>query len=384
MPQNSTISNLPEDTSVTIADYVAIVTPGLGQTRKAKLSSILALATGAGAPNYVGKYISLSALQTTIPTGVDGNYAIVTASPDDEEYIWDSDHSAWVKTANIPAGTFAGLGGNATDNGSLAAALTARDNAISAEASTRDTNDAAIQSQVSALSAALIPHPTYTAPTAGISSSQSTGGLEIGQTINIPLTAVFNQNNGGSSTGLSIKKNGTQISTSSPYTDSGVVMSATPVVYNCNFTYGQGPILNNILGIPDATGRIAANSSPGINSGNLSFQGQYKVFFGATDTVINAGNVRTALANSVFVSGATVDFPSGNAAKNFYIWVPPGHSLNTWIDSTAFGADLKAPASNSSITIADAGSGTMAGTLWRLALGAPYPGSGDLLKFQIA
>src|SRR5476651_2880793 len=123
MPQNSTISNLPEDTGVTIADYVAIVTPGLGQTRKAKLSSILSLATGAGAPNYVGKYPSLAALQVDIPTGVNGNYAIVTASPNDEEYIWDSDHTAWVKTENVPASTFAQLGGNATDNASLAAAL---------------------------------------------------------------------------------------------------------------------------------------------------------------------------------------------------------------------------------------------------------------------
>jgi len=125
MPQNQTISNLPEDTSVTIADYVAIVTPGLGQTRKAKLSSVLALATGGGAaPNYVGKYPSLAALQTDIPAGADGNYAIVAASPHDEEYIWDGDHGVWALTQNVPASTFALLGGNPTDNAALAAALT--------------------------------------------------------------------------------------------------------------------------------------------------------------------------------------------------------------------------------------------------------------------
>jgi hypothetical protein len=98
--------------------------PSLGA---ATLATTFDITTAVGAANhYRGKYASLSALQTAISSGVDGDYAIVTGSPDDQEYIWDSDHSAWTLTANIPAGTFAGLGGSPTDNGALASALAAK------------------------------------------------------------------------------------------------------------------------------------------------------------------------------------------------------------------------------------------------------------------
>ncbi|OCX52657.1 hypothetical protein BEL04_14520 [Mucilaginibacter sp. PPCGB 2223] len=97
-----------------------------------KLATTANVATAVAAANhYRGKYASLSALQTAIPTGADGDYAIVTGSPNDQEYIWDSDHTAWTLTANIPAGTFAGLGGSPTDNGALAAALGAKVDTVS-------------------------------------------------------------------------------------------------------------------------------------------------------------------------------------------------------------------------------------------------------------
>ncbi len=72
---------------------------------------------------FVGKFVSLSALQTAFPTGIDGNYAFVYGSVSDQQYIWDSDHSQWVLTSVIPAGTFAALGGSPTDNTALAAAI---------------------------------------------------------------------------------------------------------------------------------------------------------------------------------------------------------------------------------------------------------------------
>lgn len=89
------------------------------------------ITVGSIVQHYQGKYATLTALQTAVPTGSDGDYAIVTGSPNDQEYIWDSDHSAWVLTANIPAGTFAGLGGAPTDNTALAAALAAKVDVVS-------------------------------------------------------------------------------------------------------------------------------------------------------------------------------------------------------------------------------------------------------------
>ncbi|OCX52658.1 hypothetical protein BEL04_14525 [Mucilaginibacter sp. PPCGB 2223] len=370
MPQNSTISNLPEDIGVTIADYVAIVTPGSAQTKKAKLANILALATGAGAPNFIGKFASLVALQSYLPAGADGNYAVVTASPNDEEYIWDSDHNAWVKTENVPASTFALLGGNAADNASLAAELSARDTAISTESVIRTNADANLQSQVSALSAALIPHPTYVNPTAGISSSQSTGGLEVGQTINIPLTATYNQNDGGSQTGLSIKKNGTQIATTSPYTDSGVVVSATPVTYQSSVTFGQGAVKNNILGIADATGRIAAGS---VNSSNLSYQGFYKVFYDAVSSFPTNSASARALGNTRFSnSGNTFTLNTGSTFTKFCVVLPPGKTLVSVIDQDALNLDITSQYTSASISVNDAAGTAVAYTIWSMSQSVPY------------
>jgi len=84
--------------------------------------------------HYQGKYSSLSALQTAIPVGSDGDYAIVVGSPNDQEYIWDSDHASWVTTENIPASTFAALGGSPSDNASLNSALNAKENTANKDA----------------------------------------------------------------------------------------------------------------------------------------------------------------------------------------------------------------------------------------------------------
>jgi hypothetical protein len=73
--------------------------------------------------HYKGKYTSIAALQAV--AGVDGDYAILDAGPgsDAVEYIYDTNDSKWVKSANVPASTFAQLGGMPTDNAALAAAL---------------------------------------------------------------------------------------------------------------------------------------------------------------------------------------------------------------------------------------------------------------------
>jgi len=237
-----------------------------------------------------------------------------------------------------------------------------------------------VQTQVSALSSALVPHPTYTLPNVSLTSSQTTAGLEVGQTINIPIAIGFNQNDGGAEGAIILKKDGVQISTATPYTDNGVVLSLVAKVYQATVSYGQGPIKNNIIGVQDPTGRIAAGSAI---SNSLSYVGNLRVFFGATDTLIDASNIRTALGSVILSAGSTVNFQSGATYKNFYIWVATGHALTSWFDS-ATNADLKAASTNSSLTIPDAGSGTVAGTLYKVSAGSPFPGpNGDLFKFIV-
>ncbi|RKR84912.1 hypothetical protein BDD43_5165 [Mucilaginibacter gracilis] len=518
---NKKISELPEDLVVTIADYVPITTSGSAVTKKVRVSNLLSLvATSGAAPHFVGKYVSLEALQLNIPVGVDGDYAVIADSPHAQEYIWDSNLNNWVLSNNEPASTFALLSGNATDNGSLLSELTARDTAIAnkvdkvdgkglstedyttaektklaaltgsfagltgnpadnaalnsaltgetaerlsadaglqsqvtnlnaslatevtdrqtadtalqsqvttlnsnlntetanrvsgdatlqdevttlgsslttettnrvngdaalqdevstlgssltTETTNRVNGDAALQSQVSALSAALVPHPTYTAPSASLSSTQTTSGLEIGQSISIPLTATFTQNDGGSSTALSIKKNGTQISTTSPYTDATVVMSATAVAYTATFSYAQGPIKNNIIGIADATGRIPASNA---TSSTLSYQGFYKLWYDTVTAFPTDSASARALTNArLSNAGNTFTLNTGSTNTKFCLVLPPGKSLVSVIDQDALNLDITAQYVQSAITVNDA-SGTPVTTykIYAMSQSIPY------------
>lgn len=224
--------------------------------------------------------------------------------------------------------------------------------------------------------------PTYNLPTSLLTGAPAPAVVEVGTALAIAFVIGYTQNDGGAQTAKSMTKNGVALVAdgNGAYADN-ITAGLSAISYRATVAYAQGAIKNNSLGTPDASGRVGAGSAL---SNTLSYQGSYKVFFGATDTVITGANVRTALVNSIWLSGATIDFPSGNAAKNFYIAVPPGHTLSSWIDSTALGADLKGPSTNSVVNVPDGGVGTLAYTLYKLSNGAPYDAPGDNFKFVIA
>ncbi|RKR83182.1 hypothetical protein BDD43_3384 [Mucilaginibacter gracilis] len=256
----------------------------------------------------------------------------------------------------------------------IASEVTNRTNAIADEATNRVNGDAALQTQLSALSSALIPHPTYTTPTAVLSSTQSTSGLEVGQTVNIPLTVAFNQNDGGAQGAMSVKKDGTQIATASPYTDSAVVMALTAKVYQANVAYAQGPIKNNIIGVPDATGRIAASS---VNSNSLSYQGYYKIFYDAVAAFPTNSATARALTNSRFSnSGNTFTLNTGTVQTKFCLILPPGKTLVSVIDQDALNLDITSQYVASSITVNDAaGNSVTTYTIYAMSQSIPYTAS---------
>jgi hypothetical protein len=101
--------------------------------------------TGGGDAHFLGKYISLAALETAHATAADGDYAIVDAGPgtDAKIYIWDADEG-WVEGGGTGASTFADLTGSPTDNAALASALNARqpiDTDLTAIAALTPTNN---------------------------------------------------------------------------------------------------------------------------------------------------------------------------------------------------------------------------------------------------
>lgn len=126
--------------------------------------------------------------------------------------------------------------------------------------------------------------PTYTQPTVTLAKSGSgtaAGSYEAGTSITPMFTATFNKNDAGDLTKIAILKGNSEVDsdTSSPYTYTGeaIVLGDETIAFKAQATYGDGPVKNNNLGKPDATGQIKAGTK---ESSTLSFNGQRNLFWG--------------------------------------------------------------------------------------------------------
>ena len=143
--------------------------------------------------------------------------------------------------------------------------------------------------------------PTYSAPSVSISvSSGATGGsYEEGTSVTPNLTAAFTKNDAGALTNIVIKKNGTQVATSttSPATHSETFTIEGTTKFSATATYAAGAVKQDNFGADYPTGSITAGSK---NSSEITYTGYRKFFYGA-DSVATAAttsaNVR-ALANA--------------------------------------------------------------------------------------
>ena len=320
MPENKKISDLVDDTGVSLSDYIPIVTTGVSQTRKATLARVLALAEGSGGSG-ISEAVFLDGFEVDLATNDTG----------------------------IPNGTQV----NAGD--SISSFL---------QAAFRKATPA-----------------SYMAPKASLSGNAAPGVFEVGQSVSVAFTIGFTQNDGGAefTADRVLNKNGSQLTPVSGSYSDNIVVSTSPINYQAVLHYAQGPVKNDSLGSPSPAGQIADGHA---SSNVLTYEGTYRIFFGAPDMVINAGNLRSLLGN-VWLTGAVIDFPTGSTYRNFYIAVPPGYTLQTFVDFTSSSASLMGSVSNAAVTIADAGMGTLNYTLYQLTTGAPYSGSGDLFKFNI-
>ena len=126
--------------------------------------------------------------------------------------------------------------------------------------------------------------PTYTNPTVSIARSGSgtaSGSYEAGTSITPVLTATFTKNDAGDLTELKILQGSSEVGsdTSSPYTYTGsaIVLGDETITFKSQATYTDGPVKNNNLENPDATGQIKAGT---ITSSNYNFTGQRNLFWG--------------------------------------------------------------------------------------------------------
>lgn len=102
-------SELPSASALTGTEIVAVVQDGVS---KRTTSQDIADLTQTF---FRGKYISLAALEAAIPTGEDGDYAIVDAGSgtDASQYIWDADEG-WVQSSGV--GTVVSVTGQSVNN----------------------------------------------------------------------------------------------------------------------------------------------------------------------------------------------------------------------------------------------------------------------------
>lgn len=126
--------------------------------------------------------------------------------------------------------------------------------------------------------------PTYNQPTVSIAKSGSgtaPGSYEAGTSVTPILTATFTKNDAGDLTKLAILQGSAEAGSNatSPYTYTGeaIVLGDETIAFKARATYSDGPVKNNNLDQPDATGQIKAGTK---DSATLSFVGQRNLFWG--------------------------------------------------------------------------------------------------------
>lgn len=168
--------------------------------------------------------------------------------------------------------------------------------------------------------------PTYVAPVATLSSIPAAGLVEVGSIINPQISNAFTQNNAGLAAASRLRRNGSTISVSFPYTDSNQSIGLSPLTYESQVDYADGPILNDSLGNPYPTGRILAGT---VTSAPLIFQGSRKTFFGTPlSTPTDSAAIRLLSSNFVVTENTQVDANGadlvGAPLQSFTINVPVG------------------------------------------------------------
>jgi len=134
------------------------------------------------------------------------------------------------------------------------------------------------------------PPPTYNAPIATLSNF-SPSILEVGETINQNLNINWSQNDAGPvvTPFFVLNRSGSLAAQNSvPFNFSvNEVTTLGTVTFRNTVTFSDGPIKNNILGLPDTRGRILSGSV----FTERSYSARYKVFFGSVTSVPT--NLRT-------------------------------------------------------------------------------------------
>jgi hypothetical protein len=166
----------------------------------------------------------------------------------------------------------------------------------------------------------LVIHPTYTRPTAGLSMGSS-GDFEIGTNLGtLTYSPNFTQNDGGSFTAISYKKNGSEIANNAgtpSVTDNIGTLSAT-TNYQVTYTYGAGTtVKKNNINVDDPIGMITAST---VNSGIITLTPRSYRYWGMTTN--SSASITDADIRAMV--GGSKEFSSSKLKSEFTITGPGG------------------------------------------------------------
>ena len=210
-------------------------------------------------------------------------------------------------------------------------------------------------------------------PEAVLSSSISVDTeIELGESVDIDFTLNLIQNNGGSATGYSLLKDGTEIYAS---TDTGshthaLVGTLSPIVFFSEISYAEGTgTLENSLGEAESNSILAGAAT----SNELIFYSYYPIFYGPTSFKnITPGDIRSNLSKRLFNSELEFILDTGTVEKIFQFWLPNSATLVKVVDEDAGNFDITSMYLEDSINALDAGGNSIAGTLYTYEQAIPY------------
>jgi hypothetical protein len=164
---------------------------------------------------------------------------------------------------------------------------------------------------------------TYVEPSVSLSVTGSPNLVECGTSIDLAETATYTQNDGGACTGVTFKKNGTAEATDStaPYAHdpTALIVGIETLSYVATAAHEAGPVKNNNLGEPDATGQIQAGS---VDSNTVNIKGARAGFFGVDNADNTSAAIRGLGKHVLDLTGGqkvTLSIPAGASKVTFAI-----------------------------------------------------------------
>lgn len=405
MADNKKISDLPDDTSVSLSDYVPIVTPGSSQTKKATLAHVMALAIGGSGgsgsstppvfldnfvvnlPNNqtgiangtivnagdpIAPFIEAAfnkASATTVAVNTNGNtqpynqtninlivaiaYSINTSGATLANIILERsrDNATWITLLNTatPNTSYNDNSLNSTaNNASIYYKLTVTDNSGGTNSTTRQV----IFSAYTAPSINLLVGATIRER--GDASTSITGTI----TQNSPNIALTNYQ-------VQYQVNGT-----GSWMNIGPPLAAWGSTQSISVSHND-VLLNNSSTLSYRAQVIDAQQTTTSATQTISFI--YRLWYDSVASApANSAAIR-ALANTQLINGSnSFTLLTGTVNQNFVIVLPPGKSLVSVINTDALGANITSEFASSSLSVNDFGGTAVTYTLLTKTTSIPY------------